>query len=275
MMHFHPMETFMSRNQGSSLSGFRRVAGGLAALALAAVPAVLLAASPAAAFTDAEKKEIGAVIRDYLVQNPEVLQEAIAVLEQRQMVVESGQRTKAIGENKELLLNSPRGVVVGNPKGDVTLVEFFDYNCGYCKHALSDLQQLVKQDPNLRVVLKEYPVLGQPSVEAAQVAVAVRLAAPDKYMAFHQALLGARGTADRAKALAVAKEVGVDPAAIQKFAASPELNATLDESMKIGTALSLNGTPSYVVGDQAVIGAVGFDKLKAAIADARKAQAGK
>ena len=104
------------------------------------------------------------------------------------------------------------------------------------------------------------------AVEAAQVAVAVRMVAPEKYMAFHQAMLNSRGQADRAKALAVAKEVGIDPALIQKQATSPELNATLDESMKIAEALALNGTPSYVIGDQVVIGAVGFDKLKAAVA---------
>lgn len=265
----------MPLHPGSSRSGLRRLAARLFALALAALPAALLVAAPAAAFTDEEKKELGTIIREYLIQNPEVLQEAISVLESRQMVAESAQRSKAVTEMRQLLVDSPRGVVVGNPKGDVTLVEFFDYNCGYCKKALSDLQDLVKQDPNLRVVLKEFPVLGQGSVEAAQVAVAVRLAAPDKYMAFHQALLGARGQADRAKALAVAKEVGIDPALLQKQATSPELNATLDESMKIAEALALNGTPSYVVGDQVVVGAVGFDKLKAAIAEARMKKAGK
>jgi protein-disulfide isomerase len=241
------------------------LSAGLIPLALAAA----LASSPASAFTDEEKKELGPVIREYLLQNPEVLQEAIAVLDARHNAAEAAERGKALGSMKPLLLDSPRGVVVCNPKGDVTLVEFFDYNCGYCKKALADLQELIKQDPNLRVVLREFPVLGQGSVEAAQVAVAVRMVAPEKYMAFHQALLNARGPADRAKALAAAKEVGIDPALIQKQASSPELNATLDESMKLAEALSLNGTPSYVVGDQVVVGAVGFDKLKAAIAESR------
>lgn len=237
---------------------------GLIPLALAAV----VAATPAFAFTDEEKKELGPVIREYLLQNPEVLQEAIAVLEARHNEAEAKSRNQALGQIKPLL-DSPRGVVVGNPKGDVTLVEFFDYNCGYCKRALSDLQELIKEDPNLKVVLREFPVLGPGSVEAAQVAVAVRMVAPEKYMEFHQALLTGRGQADRAKALAAAKQVGIDPALIQKQASSPELNATLDESMKIAEALSLNGTPSYVVGDDVVVGAVGFDKLKAAVAATR------
>ncbi|MFG1301802.1 DsbA family protein [Xanthobacter sp. V3C-3] len=260
----------MPRHPGSPRAASRPLATRIAALALAIGSAVLVA-RPAAAFTEAEKQEMGPIIRDYLLQHPEVLQEAISVLESRQMVADAAQRQKAVQEMKQLLVDSPRGVVVGNPKGDVTLVEFFDYNCGYCKKALSDLQDIMKQDTNLRVVLKEFPVLGPGSVEAAQVAVAVRMVAPEKYMAFHQALLGGRGQADRAKALAAAKEVGIDTALLQKQATSPELNATLDESMKIAEALALNGTPSYVVGDQVVIGAVGSDRLKAAIAEARKA----
>ncbi|MEP9353822.1 DsbA family protein [Xanthobacter sp. KR7-65] len=260
---------------GQAHTGFRRFAARAIALGLAAVSAVVLVATPASAFTDEEKKELGTIIREYLIQNPEVLQEAISVLESRQMVADAAQRSKAVADMKQLLLDSPRGIVVGNPKGDVTLVEFFDYNCGYCKKALTDLQDLIKQDSNLRVVLKEFPVLGQGSVEAAQVAVAVRLAAPEKYMAFHQALLGGRGQADRAKALAAAKDVGIDPALLQKQSTSPELNATLDENMKIAEALALNGTPSYVVGDQVVIGAVGLDKLKTAIAETRSKKAGK
>lgn len=257
-------------------TGLRALLAPKALLAPLALAVAFASASPAAAFTDQEKTELGTIIRDYIIKHPEVLQEAIQVLEARQNAADAKQRTAAVGKLKPLLLDSPRGVVVGNPKGDVTLVEFFDYNCGYCKKALSDLQELIKEDPNLRVVLKEFPVLGPGSVEAAQVAVAVRLAAPDKYMAFHQKLLNSRGQVDRAKALAAAKDVGIDPAAIQKFSSSPELNATLDESMQIAEALALSGTPSYVVGDEVVVGAVGFDKLKASIADARKAaQAGK
>ncbi len=245
---------------------------GLAArIAPLVVAGVCAVSSPAAAFTDAEKAEIGTIVREYLLKNPQVLEEVVAILEQQHQDKQSVERTKAMAELKPLLTDSPRGNVVGNPKGDVTLVEFFDYNCGYCKKALGDLEALIKADPNLKVVLKEFPVLGQGSVEAAQVAVAVRLVAPEKYLAFHEALLGMRGPADRDKAFAAAKQVGIDVDAIKKQATSPELNATLDESMKIAQALGLNGTPSYVIGDQVVIGAVGIDALKGAIAEARKA----
>lgn len=248
-----------------SRSGLRAALAAVAVLGLTATTVV-----PAAAFTDQEKAELGPLIRDYLINNPEVLQEAIAVLEKRQSDAESQARAKTLAGIKSTVFDSPRGVVVGNPKGNVTLVEFFDYNCGYCKHTLSDINALIKANPNLRVVLREFPVLGPGSVEAAQVAVAVRLAAPDKYLAFHQALLGGRGQADRARALAAAKEVGIDPALLQKQATSPELNATLDESMQIAQALGLNGTPSFVIGDDVIVGAVGLEKLQQAVTAAGK-----
>lgn len=256
----------------SPLSLFRRAGRATLALGLAAGLLLGAAHTPASALDDTQRKEFESVIREYLVNNPEVIQEAIMVLQKRQAAAEAKQREAAVAELKPRIYDTTRGIVVGNPQGDVTLVEFFDYNCGYCKHALEDLTKLMKADPNLKVVLKEFPVLGKPSVEAAQVAVAVRMVAPDKYWAFHNALLATRGPADRAKALQAAKEVGIDPAAIQKVASSPELNATLDESMKIAQALSLNGTPSYVLGDQVVVGAVGYDQLKSAIDAQRKAQ---
>jgi protein-disulfide isomerase len=250
--------------------------GRLSRNAVLAATAACVIASPAHAFTDAEKDEIGTIVREYLLKHPEVLEEVVSVLEARNQAAQAEQASKAVKELKSVLVDGQRGVVVANPKGDVTLVEFFDYNCGYCKRALADLQDLVKADPNLRVVLREFPVLGQGSVEAAQVAVAVRMVAPEKYMAFHQALMGMRGQADRAKAFAAAKQAGIDVAALEKQATSPELNATLDESMKLAQALGQSGTPFYVIGEQVVMGAQGVDVLKAAVAQARQqAKAGK
>jgi protein-disulfide isomerase len=154
--------------------------------------------------------------------------------------------------------------VLGNPNGNVTFVEFFDYNCGYCKRAMDDMLTLLKDDPKLKVVLKEFPVLGPGSVEAAQVAVAVRMQdkTGKKYLEFHQKLLGGRGQADKARALAVAKDIGLDMGRLDKDLASPEVKATLQESFKLAEALGLNGTPSYVIGDNVVVGAVGLESLK-------------
>ena len=162
-------------------------------------------------------------------------------------------------------------MTVGNPQGDVTLVEFFDYNCGYCKRALSDLMNLMKADPKLKVVLKEFPVLGPSSVEAARVGVAVRMQdrTGKKYLEFHQKLLSGRGQVDKARALAVAKEVGLDMARLEKDMASDEVTATLQESGQLADKLGLNGTPSYVVGPDVVVGAVGLEVLKQKVDNAR------
>ncbi len=152
------------------------------------------------------------------------------------------------------------------------MVEFFDYNCGFCKRALSDMLDLLKNDPNLKFVLKEFPVLGEGSVEAAHVAVAARMqdTTGKKYIEFHQKLLGGRGPADKARALAVAKDVGFDMTRIQKDMDSDEVKKTIDEDMKLADALGVNGTPSYVVGDELVVGAVGLDELRDKIKAERK-----
>src|SRR5207344_3561023 len=195
----------------------------------------------------------------------------MAELEKKQAADEAAKNQAAVKDNAETIFNSPRQVVIGNPQGDVTFVEFFDYNCGYCKRAMDDMFALLKSDPKLKVVLKEFPVLGPGSVEAARVAVAVRMQdkTGKKYLEFHQKLLGGRGEADKTRALAVAKEIGLDVARIEKDIAGDEVKATIEESFKLAEALGLNGTPSYVVGTDVVIGAVGANTLKEKINSAR------
>ena len=236
-----------------------------------ALGAFAVSSARAQGFSDAQKSEIQQIIKDYLIAHPEVLQEAVGELEKRQAAGEADRRKTAVAENREQIFNSPRQVVLGNPQGDVTLVEFFDYNCGYCKRAMVDMLELMKGDPKLRVVLKEFPVLGPPSVEAAQVAVAVRMQDKTgrKYLEFHQKLLSGRGQVDKARALAAAREVGLDMARLEKDLASPEVRATLEEGMKLAEALGISGTPSYVVGDAVVAGAVGVPALREQIASAR------
>jgi protein-disulfide isomerase len=243
-------------------------------LLIASATAILALASPAPAqsFSGEQRGDIEKIVREYLITHPEVLQEAMAELEKRQQTAELERAKAAVAGNADKLFNSPRHVVIGNPQGDVTLVEFFDYNCGYCKRALTDLVDLIKSDPKLRVVLKEFPVLGQGSVEAAQVAVAVRMQdkTGKKYLDFHQKLLSGRGQVDKAKAMAAAKDVGLDMTRLEKDMASDEIRASLEESFRLAEALGLNGTPSYVVGKDVVIGAVGAAALREKVAAARK-----
>src|SRR6266699_57545 len=165
--------------------------------------ALMMLALPAAGqeFSAPQKSEIERIIRDYIVSHPEVLQEAIAELDKRQAAADVEKAKTAVANNAETLFNSSRHVVLGNPQGNVTMVEFFDYNCGFCKRAMSDMLDLIKTDNNLKFVLKEFPVLGEGSVEAARVAVAARMqdANGKKYIEFHQKLLGSRG-ADKMRA---------------------------------------------------------------------------
>jgi protein-disulfide isomerase len=238
------------------------------ALALAA-----FAPAPARAQTFApdQRTEIEKIVHDYLLSHPEVLQDAMAELEKRQTAEDAEKHLAAIKDNATAIFSSPRQVNLGNPQGDVTLVEFFDYNCAFCKRAMSDMLDLLKNDPKLRIVLKEFPVLGEGSVQAAQVAVAVRMQdnTGKKYLDFHTKLLGGRGPADKAHALAAAKDAGFDMARIDKDLQSDEVKQTLEENLKLAEGLGLNGTPSYVFPGEVVVGAVGLPALKGKVNTAR------
>src|SRR5579871_5813341 len=222
-------------------------------------------------FNDTQKSDIEGIVRNYLISHPEVLEEAMNELSKRQAAADQAKHEAMITQNADTIFNSPRGVTLGNKDGDVTFVEFFDYNCGYCKRAMADMLDLMKNDRKLKVVLKEFPVLSEGSVDAAKIAVAVRMQDPSgkKYLDFHQKLLGGRGVADKARAMAAAKDAGLDTARIEKDLASPEVKATIEENLKLAEEMGLNGTPSYVIGKQIVVGAVGLDELKEKIGIAR------
>ena len=249
------------------MPSFRLLAPALFALALCGMPP----AASAQSFSDSQRGDIETIVRNYLISHPEVLEEAMAELSRRQTAAETAKHEASVTTHAETIFNSPRGVVLGNKDGDVTFVEFFDYNCGYCKRAMADMLDLLKSDPKLKVVLKEFPVLSEGSVDAAKVAVAVRMQDPGgkKYLDFHQRLLGGRGPSDKTHAMAAAREAGLDTARIEKDLASPEVRATIEENFKLAEAMGMNGTPSYVIGKQVVIGAVGLEGLREKIGIAR------
>jgi protein-disulfide isomerase len=246
---------------------FRFFAPALVVLALCGAPVTASAQN----FSEGQRGEIEKIIRDYLLAHPEVLEEVSAELSKRQAAAEAEKHQATISQNAETIFNSPRGVTIGNKEGDVTFVEFFDYNCGYCKRAMTDMIDLMKADPKLKVVLKEFPVLGPGSMEAAQVAVAVRMQDPGgkKYLDFHQKLLGGKGQADKARAMAAAKEAGLDMTKLEKDLASQEVRATIEENFKLAESMGMNGTPSYVIGKQVVVGAIGREGLAEKIGVAR------
>ena len=241
---------------------------GLGALAQEAAPPS--AAPPSPSFDARQTHDIEGIVRNYLVAHPEVLIEAINALEAKQADQQSASQKVAIADVGEALTSTPKGTALGNPDGDVTVVEFFDYNCGYCRHALSDMDALIKTDPKVRFVLKEIPVLGPDSVAASRVSLAFRDIAPDRYGAFHRKLLGSPGVANESRALDVAAGLGVDEAEIRKAMTSPAVVAALAETNRMANRLAINGTPSYVLGDTVVPGAIGAKGLESAVGNMRR-----
>lgn len=243
-----------------------RYAVGLA-LAFALAPA-----ARAEPLTPEQKTELGGFIHEYLISHPQVLREAIDALDKREKADAETSRAKLVGQYSSALFASKFQADVGNPKGTTTVVEFFDYNCHFCKNALPDMARLMKDDPDLRVVLKDFPVLGPGSVEAARVASAVRNQLQgERFWDFHNKLLGqSHGPVGKKEALAVAREMGLDMALLEKDIGSKEIDDGLKQTMAMADELQINGTPTFVMGDSVVVGAVGYDELKTKLNAVRK-----
>ena len=250
------------------------VCGGLvlagAVVAATATSPRRLAAAPAApsmALT-ADQAALGKSIRAYLMANPEVLVDAMQELERKQDSQRDSVAQKAIQENQSALLRDPDSPIAGNPDGDVTIVEFSDYQCPYCKRAHAAVKSVVAADGKVKVVYKDLPILGEPSRIAALAALASR--AQGKHAAFHDALMAYGGKIDRDKIMEIATSVGLDMAQLQKDMDDPKLKQIIERNMTLASALGVRGTPAFVVGNQFVPGAVDADALKQLIADARK-----
>lgn len=229
----------------------------------AAVPA------PAQEVSDSEKKKIESIVRDYLVANPEVVVDALRAYESKRQVQAEQAAQAAVSAHRDALERDPTSPSAGNPKGDVTVVEFFDYRCGYCKKVLPTMQEVLKSDPGIRTVFKEFPILGPDSVQAALAAQAVWTIAPDKYLPFHVALMSTRGTIDETVIADTAKKVGVDPAKLKTAMADPAVKAKINANLELAQSLQINGTPAFIVGGKLLPGAVDLATLRETIAEAR------
>lgn len=218
-----------------------------------------------------ERPEIEGIVRDYILQNPEIIEEALTLLEQRKLAAKAEARVAAVRTEQTAILATDFAVEAGNPNGDVTLVEFFDFNCGYCRRAAPDVEALVARDQKLRVIYKDFPVLGPGSLAAAKVGLAVKRLHGDKIGAkFQKQLLASPARVDMEAALKTAAEIGLDRPALEKEAAGEPINAAIAANLALAQRLGLTGTPSFVVGETVVEGAVGEGLLAEAIASARK-----
>jgi len=217
----------------------------------------------------ADKAAIEAIVHDYLVKNPEVLLEVQDALEKKQGETQRVAQQKVIeGASKQIFDASYDGVI-GNPDGKLSIVEFFDYNCHFCKGALTDMQALVKENKDLRFVLKEFPILGEDSAKASVVSMAFKKMMPEKYSDFHQELLGGKGRADEAKAIKIAVSLGADEAALRNEMKDPAIQQDIQNTYDLANKLAISGTPSYVLGDEVVFGALGKKVLDEKLANVR------
>ena len=200
-------------------------------------------------------------------ENPEIVMEAVALLEKQQADAQAETQAEVLRSQRDLIERDPNAPVLGNPEGDVTVVEFFDYNCPYCRRVKPEVRALIEEDPNIRLVYREWPILGDGSVFAAKAALAAR--AQGKYEEFHWAMMAIKGRAQEATVLRVAEEVGLDLEQLKKDMEAPEVAEHIATSMRLTQALGFNGTPSFVVGDALVPGFVEKDQLSELVSTAR------
>lgn len=241
------------------------------ALAAAAAFATPAAATDLSALTDAERDAFRAEVRDYLLENPEVLMEAIAVLERRQADEAAAGDAALLAANAAALYEDPHSWVGGNPEGGITIVEFADYRCGYCRKAHPELMQLLELDDDVRYIVKEFPILGEQSTLAARFAISVlRVAGPEAYGRVHDQLYtGFRGDVTPKSLDRLAGELDLDADAILKEMTTPEVDAIIAENHALAQRLRISGTPTFVIGDQMIRGYVPLDALTAIVAEER------
>jgi len=218
----------------------------------------------------ADRARVEQIMRDYLTNNPEILVEMTNELDKRQAAEQSVQQQKAISQNADAIFRSPVSHVAGNPNGDVSVVEFFDYNCPYCRRSLPVVLKLINEDAKVRLVLKELPILSDDSVAAAKLALAANK--QGKYFEMHQKLFAEPGKADKEKALRVAKELGLDVDQLQKDAEEPDIKKALNEAKDLAQKLDLKGTPLFLIGDRIISGAPDdlFDQLTTKVTEVRQ-----
>jgi len=217
----------------------------------------------------AQKTEVEQVVREYLVKNPEVIIEAINELQRRDKLAEAERQRDAMKAMSSDLTTNPNDPVMGNPNGDVTMVEFFDYRCGFCKRVFDDVQTLLKEDGNIRYVLKEFPILGDDSVYASRASMAVWLHQRDFYAPFHGAMMSNKGDLSTDKVMSLAEKAGVNTDALVAQMKDPTIDKTFAATQSQAQALSLTGTPAFIVGDNIAPGAIPLAAMKQLVDAAR------
>jgi protein-disulfide isomerase len=239
---------------------------------LLAALVILIPSTPSNAtddFNESQRKEIDKIVQSFILENPQIILESV----RRMQAQAEESKTTLVKQNlvtyHEKLINDPNSPTTGNPKGDVTIVEFFDYRCGYCKRVLPTMLKVVKEDGNVRIVYKEFPILGDESIFASRASLAAWRLAPKKYEAFHTALMESKGRFSEFKIRSIASNLTIDGDALIKEMKSEDIEFNLKENHVLAQTLGISGTPAFIVGEKLVPGAIDMDTLKGLIKEAR------
>lgn len=243
------------------------VAGSLAVLPMVAAPAAAQAQEDQP-LTPKQQDAVKKLVHDYIMENPSIIAEAIEALREKEQLAAENDAKKAISDRSRDIFDNPASPELGNPKGDVTVVEFFDYRCPYCKAVSDAVFETVKTDGNVKLVMKDLPVLGPDSVFAARAALAARN--QKKYEAFHKAMMHLKGPLNEQTVMKTAAEVGLSAEKLKADMADPQIDKAINDNLQLAHALGINGTPAFIVGDQLVPGAMPPAALKQLIDQARK-----
>lgn len=227
-------------------------------------------AMPAYAFDDSQKAEIQAIIKEYLLENPEIMIEVQQALEDKHQASVSEQQAELLATSSDRIFNNAADPVFGNPNGDVTLVEFFDYNCGFCRRGLADMKYILDNDPQVKFVLKEFPIFGPNSVQVHKVTIAFHNLNPEKYEDYHTDMMNQQGQIDQALALQLAEKHGADMDALKAEMEAPAVSQLIADNDALARDLGITGTPNYIIGEEMIVGALGKDVLMEKIANMRK-----
>lgn len=221
----------------------------------------------AQSFDQEQTRDIEQIVREYLMQNPDVLIDALREYERRQQAEQQNQRLHALAGLDSFIESIPPEDIVGSPDGDVTIVEFFDYRCGFCHKMMEPILTAIEQDPDLRLVLVEFPILSEASRYAAQAALASR--EQGLYPEFHFALMEQRGQLNEERVMQIAQSVGLNVEQLRRDMQSPAVEETLNANFALAQQLGVNGTPAFVIGDSFVPGAIPLERLQALVEEAR------
>jgi protein-disulfide isomerase len=268
----HPLREMKMIRLRGLLAGLCTIAVTVAWLITPPLAPRMALAETAPALTPEQKALVEQTVKEYIIAHPEIVQDALLELDKRQKESETAAVKTALKTEAKAIYDVSAGTVVGNPKGDVTLVEFFDYNCPYCRRAMTTLDALLKSDPKLRIVLRDLPIVHPPeSVEVAKIALAAKNQLPaEKFWDFHKKLFSASRIVAKPQALQVAKEAGLDMGRLDKDSESDVVKAALIDSDRLSQILNLRGTPAFVLGDEVVFGAQDEEEMKAQIGAVRQ-----